>query len=92
MKHHPIILQSHGPAGSSPDVELQMLKEELALARSKLSNWEQAWRQARSACDAWRREAEEAKYHMQTMEQEKQNLLAKFQLVSSLRIFFGLFF
>jgi hypothetical protein len=74
-------IQSHGPAGGSPDVELQTLKDELTAARVKLSHFEHSWRQAKVACDAWRKEAEESKYLMQTTEQEKQNFLAKLQLV-----------
>ena len=79
------ILQSHGPAGS-PDAEVQTLREELVLAKTKLSNWEQSWRQARSACEAWRKEAEDAKYHVQTVEQEKHKVIAKLQLVSLLKL------
>lgn len=36
------------------------LREELSTCRIQLTNWEERLQQARSACDAWQREAEEA--------------------------------
>ncbi|XP_033897393.2 RING finger protein unkempt homolog isoform X3 [Acipenser ruthenus] len=45
--------------GASPG-ELTRLRHELDEASRALKQWEESWRQARQACDMWKREAEEA--------------------------------
>merc|ERR1712106_1193635 len=39
------------------DVEICRLREELGAARAKLHSWEESMGQARTACDAWKKEA-----------------------------------
>lgn len=40
--------------------EIHSLKEEIKQSRAHLSSWQDSWKQAKQACDAWRKEAEEA--------------------------------
>jgi hypothetical protein len=40
--------------------EVQRLSEELMSARTKLASWEDCWVQAKQACDAWKKEAEDS--------------------------------
>ena len=61
-----------GIAASLPAVlEVQRLREELRANRAKLASWEEGIAQARTACDAWRREAEEANQKARQAQQEK---------------------
>lgn len=62
-------------------MEVQALKDELAYTKAKLSTWEQSLKQARSACEAWKREAEECKARAQTAEQAHSAILAEKQQV-----------
>jgi hypothetical protein len=55
--------------------ELARTKEELASHRGKLCAWEDGLKQARQACEAWRREAELHKRKMQIVEAEKSQAL-----------------
>ncbi|XP_041077912.1 RING finger protein unkempt homolog isoform X3 [Polyodon spathula] len=45
--------------GASPG-ELTRLRHELDEASTALKQWEESWRQARQACDMWKRDVEEA--------------------------------
>ncbi len=38
-----------------------MTKEELKQTRAHLASWQDSWKQAKQACDAWKREADEAR-------------------------------
>ncbi|KAK3709663.1 hypothetical protein QZH41_010988 [Actinostola sp. cb2023] len=40
--------------------EVHRLNEELISARTKLASWEDCWVQAKQACDAWKKEAEQS--------------------------------
>ncbi|XP_026523264.1 RING finger protein unkempt homolog isoform X3 [Pseudonaja textilis] len=40
--------------------ELARLRQELDEANSTIKQWEDSWKQAKQACDAWKKEAEEA--------------------------------
>ncbi len=42
------------------DKENMALREELRQTKSHLSQWLESWKQAKQACDAWKKEAEEA--------------------------------
>ena len=57
---------------------MQALKDELAFTKAKL---EQSQRQARSVCEAWKKEAEECKARAQAAEQEHNTVLAEKQRV-----------
>ena len=37
-----------------------MLHEELRQAQQSLVSWQESWKQAKAACEAWKKEAEEA--------------------------------
>ncbi|XP_070596005.1 RING finger protein unkempt homolog isoform X3 [Erythrolamprus reginae] len=50
----PAFLSGPGPA------ELARLRQELDEANSTIKQWEDSWKQAKQACDAWKKEAEEA--------------------------------
>lgn len=50
----------HAATGSPVDKsEVVALKDELRQTKSHLSQWHESWKQAKQACDAWKREAEE---------------------------------
>lgn len=40
-------------------VEILTLKEELQHTKASLSSWQDSWKQATEACDAWKKEAED---------------------------------
>ena len=47
-------------------------------AKTKLASWEDSWAQAKRACDAWRKEAEDSAEKARLAEQEKlQEVLKK---------------
>merc|ERR1719251_349030 len=48
---------SQTAANNVKDAEICRLREELTAARSKLHSWEESMGQARTACDAWKKEA-----------------------------------
>ena len=53
----------------SEKTELAALREELRQTKVHLASWHKSWKQAKQACDAWKREAEEANSRMR-MERE----------------------
>ncbi|XP_076039960.1 RING finger protein unk isoform X2 [Oratosquilla oratoria] len=75
--------QMSNPLSQSPLVssfngsEMQRLREELVTNRAKLASWEEGIAQARTACEAWKREAEEASRKAKLAEQAKDEALAK---------------
>lgn len=40
--------------------EVLNLKEELEQTKASLSSWQDSWKQAKDACDAWKKEAEDS--------------------------------
>ncbi|XP_078242141.1 RING finger protein unkempt homolog isoform X5 [Pogona vitticeps] len=50
---------SHGSLGPGA-AELARLRQELDEATNTIKQWEESWKQAKQACDAWKKEAEEA--------------------------------
>ena len=62
-------------------MEVQALKDELAYTKAKLGQYEQSMKQARSAFEAWKKEAEECKARAQAVEQEHSAILAEKQQV-----------
>ncbi len=61
--------------------ELQRTKEELANHQAKLTSWEEGLKQARHACEAWKKEAEENKRQRQISEVEKMQIAQERDLV-----------
>jgi hypothetical protein len=45
------------PTGKS---EVSVLREELKQSQANLLQWHESWKQAKQACDAWKKEADEA--------------------------------
>lgn len=72
----PMFPSDFGGGGSTGVLvtELQKTKEELASHRAKLVSWEEGLKQARHACEAWKREAEEHKKRAMLAEIEKQQI------------------
>ncbi|XP_023342010.1 RING finger protein unkempt isoform X2 [Eurytemora carolleeae] len=56
---------------SVKDAEIARLREELGAARAKLSSWEESMIQARTACDAWKKEAAMSKQKAEMAIKEK---------------------
>jgi hypothetical protein len=50
---------------------MQRLCEELVSSRSKFASWDERINQARSACEAWQREAEESNRKASIAEQQR---------------------
>ena len=59
------------------DAEIARLREELGAARSKLHSWEESMSQARTACDAWKKEAALANKKAEIANKEKEVAIAK---------------
>lgn len=65
-----MLSQAQAAMGSpSEKTELAALREELRQTKAHLASWHESWKQAKQACDAWKREAEEANSRMR-MERE----------------------
>ena len=54
---HSLILSAQLP--SSEKSEIAMIREELKTTRAHLTQWQESWKQAKAACDAWKKEVEE---------------------------------
>jgi hypothetical protein len=62
---------------SVKDAEISRLREELGAARAKLSSWEESMIQARTACDAWKKEAAMSKQKAEMAIKEKEVAIGK---------------
>ncbi|KFQ30166.1 Putative E3 ubiquitin-protein ligase UNKL, partial [Mesitornis unicolor] len=80
---------SHSPSpvlssGTTPSIssntsgnELTRVRQELDDAKRKLKQWEESWQQVKHACDAWQKEAQEAKERANIADADKQLALQK---------------
>lgn len=64
-------------SGSQADID--KLSQELSAAHVKLASWEQAWTKARQACEAWKKEANQAESRARKAEQERLELSLKLE-------------
>ncbi|KAF2979957.1 hypothetical protein EK904_011451 [Melospiza melodia maxima] len=60
---------SHGSLGPGA-AEMARLRQELDEANGTIKQWEESWKQAKQACDAWKKEAEEANDRANTANME----------------------
>ncbi|XP_038619405.1 putative E3 ubiquitin-protein ligase UNKL [Tachyglossus aculeatus] len=87
----PILSPGTAPAGgAAPDGagagaggELARVRWELDEAKRKIKQWENSWQQVKQACDAWQREAREAKERAKLAATDKQLALQKKDEVES---------
>ncbi|XP_067136704.1 RING finger protein unkempt isoform X1 [Centruroides vittatus] len=63
--------------------EIQRLREELASNRAKLVAWEEGMSQIRTACEAWKREADEANRRERLAEQQRDEAISKLNALQS---------
>ncbi|KAK2564200.1 RING finger protein unkempt-like protein [Acropora cervicornis] len=94
----PISTQLHSPKSlGSPQMasplglgnnstEIQRLSEELMAAKTKLASWEESWVQAKQACDAWKKEAEESIKKAKQAEKDKLEAVIKKEEVMYRRV------
>ena len=68
---------SQAASNNVKDAEICRLREELQAARSKLHSWEESMSQARTACDAWKKEAALANKKAEIANKEKDVAIAK---------------
>lgn len=74
--------QMASPLGLSNSAnEIQRLSEDLMAAKNKLASWEDSWAQAKQACDAWKKEAEESAKKAKEAEQNKLEAIMKMEEV-----------
>ncbi|KAH9513076.1 hypothetical protein Btru_035785 [Bulinus truncatus] len=59
------------------------LREELMILESKMAEWEGVYTQAKCACEAWKKEAEEANRKAKLAEEEKQIVLKQKEDIST---------
>ncbi|XP_029858070.1 putative E3 ubiquitin-protein ligase UNKL isoform X11 [Aquila chrysaetos chrysaetos] len=71
-------------SGTTPSIssntsgnELTRVRQELDDAKTKLKQWEESWQQVKQACDAWQKEAQEAKERANIADADKQLALQK---------------
>ncbi|ROT76606.1 putative E3 ubiquitin-protein ligase UNKL isoform X4 [Penaeus vannamei] len=76
LSQSPLMAPFSGNSSSSSS-EIQRLREELATNRAKLASWEEGIAQARTACEAWRREADDANRKFKLSEQTKEEFAVK---------------
>ncbi|XP_025833332.1 RING finger protein unkempt isoform X2 [Agrilus planipennis] len=62
----------------SNNLEVVRLREELHSSRIQISNWEERLAQARTACEAWQRETEEANRKVQITESKLNDTLTQY--------------
>ena len=74
--------QMTSPLGLSSGSDTQRLSEEVIALRSKLSSYEETWSQAKQACEAWKREANEQSEKSKTLDRERMQLQIKLADVS----------
>ena len=68
---------SQAAANNVKDAEICRLREELLAARSKLQSWEESMGQARTACDAWKKEAALANKKAEMAQKDKEAAIIK---------------
>ena len=68
---------SQAAANNVKDAEICRLREELLAARSKLQSWEETMGQARTACDAWKKEAAMANKKAEMAQKDKEAAIIK---------------
>lgn len=66
-----------GPGASVSSNELARVRRQLDEARRKIRQWEASWQQVKQVCDAWQREAEEAKERALAADSARQLALQK---------------
>ena len=64
-------------ANNVKDAEICRLREELQAARSKLQSWEESMGQARTACDAWKKEAALANKKAEMAHKDEESAIVK---------------
>ncbi|KFQ80383.1 RING finger protein unkempt, partial [Phaethon lepturus] len=71
-------------SGTTPSIssntsgnELTRIRQELDDAKRKLKQWEESWQQVKQACDAWQKEAQEAKERANIADADKKLALQK---------------
>merc|ERR1719445_2710380 len=69
--------QAQAAANNVKDAEICRLREELQAARSKLQSWEESMGNARTACDAWKKEAALANKRAELANKDKEVAVAK---------------
>ncbi len=62
---------------ANKDLEIARLKEELSHARSRLNSWDESYAQARSACEAWKKETAISTKKAELALREKDGALAQ---------------
>ena len=65
---------------------MQRLCEELVSSRSKFASWDERINQARSACEAWQREAEESNRKASIAEQQRDEVCVYRRLASTFSV------
>lgn len=68
--------------------EVHRLNEELMSARAKLASWEECWLQAKQACEAWKKEAEESMKKAKESHNDKLEALSKLSEVCACSMFY----
>ncbi|XP_074649175.1 putative E3 ubiquitin-protein ligase UNKL [Tubulanus polymorphus] len=71
----PLMMNSGSPFGNNPSSEIQRLRDELASNKAKLVSWEDGINQARSACEAWKKEAEDSHKKAKLAEEDRLQLI-----------------
>ncbi|RUS82073.1 hypothetical protein EGW08_010150 [Elysia chlorotica] len=66
-------------SGTASNGDIAKLREELMVAKSKMAEWEGVYNQAKCACDAWKKEAEDANKKAKVADDEKQQMLVQQQ-------------
>ncbi|XP_022093640.1 putative E3 ubiquitin-protein ligase UNKL isoform X2 [Acanthaster planci] len=66
----------HGPLSLAPgnptSEDVYKMQEEISALKNKLHTWEESWKQAKQACDAWKKEATESSEKARIAEQQRQ--------------------
>ncbi|KFU98856.1 Putative E3 ubiquitin-protein ligase UNKL, partial [Pterocles gutturalis] len=75
----PVLSSGTAPSISSntSENELTRVRQELGDAKRRLKQWEESWQQVKQACDAWQKEAQEAKERANIADADKQLALQK---------------
>ncbi|XP_052766376.1 putative E3 ubiquitin-protein ligase UNKL isoform X1 [Mya arenaria] len=74
--HSPLYSQTVSNNLSNNHSDVQKLQSDVIVYKTKLDHWEQAYNQAKAACEAWKKEADESSRKVKTLEDER-NTTAK---------------
>uniref|UniRef100_A0A6A7G6X3 RING finger protein unkempt homolog n=4 Tax=Hirondellea gigas TaxID=1518452 RepID=A0A6A7G6X3_9CRUS len=77
LSQSPLLFHSAGMNSS----DMWRLRDEILSNRAKLASWQEGINQARTACEAWKKEVDDAHKRIKLVEQSREELLTKLNVI-----------